>query len=162
MYDATMFTETDTGRPAPTYYQPFDGPRLFWRDDYWQRMQEVNSRADDTSVIVEVIETAKNTSNPFSRGTKSGTCVICEKPFSGGQPDQVTCGSERCKAARQKQRTGASDRRKVKKTMLSCPVCGKSFISTYRNKTQKTCGDPACTTEARSRAGKKAHEKEAA
>lgn len=164
MFDETMFTTTDTGRPAPTWHQSFDGPRLYWRNDYWDKMQEVNRAANDSARIGTTLEAVKansEISNPFFRGTKAGTCIICEKPFTNGQPDQVTCGGDACKAERQRQRASKSYQRQAKVTRRTCPVCDETFSVTYRNKTQKTCGDPGCTSEARSRAGRKAHEKEA-
>ena len=104
------FTTTDTGRPAPLWYQPTDGPRLYWTDEEWEAQQRLYRKGESSAdAIQEAIDTRNHQPVGIQikgrrRGTKEGTCVVCGKPFSDGERDQVTCGTKVCMDKRKQQR----------------------------------------------------------
>lgn len=103
------FTTTDTGRPAPLWYQPTDGPRLYWTDEEWEAQQRIYRKGENSAdAIQQAIDTRNHQPVGIQikrrRGTKEGTCVICGEPFSNGERDQVTCLSDSCLAERKRQR----------------------------------------------------------
>lgn len=142
----SRLTLTNTGYPAPTWYQRFDEPTRYWKFEAVAEMEAV-SRTPSTVPVADVRDAvtaeALYKQRTFGHATEmySGICTECGSPFQSTSPRTVTCQNIVCKQQRDKlvQDERRGQERAAKLTTVTCmnPGCGNQF--TTHDQRVKTC-----------------------
>ena len=86
------FTTEDTGHPADWWYQPADGPKLYWTHEEWEAMMHRNDRArikeraqESIPLVKERLDNRKREFQLKRRKEVSNdmraTCVVCQASY---------------------------------------------------------------------------------